>query len=277
MYSLALIDDEAYILEMLHDVFPWAQMGFRVVACCSSAQEMLEYLKEHSVDVILTDIILGGETGLDLSDAARKLHPNIIIVILSAHSEFEYARTAMRLNVFDYLLKPITHEGVTNCFAAIKDKLDIIHKLDIHANRESQAELQACFPYSRGRLLDKNPIATNEDTNYRINLIKSYIDKHVGEAISLESMADLLAMNPTYFSRFFKRHEGIQFSDYLVRRRMEKAIELLADPHNKIFEICAKVGYYGKQSFYKQFRKATGRTPIQYRDEVLQIRDYDDE
>jgi len=251
MYSLALVDDETYILEMLRDVFPWAEMGFTVVACCASANQMLDYLRKQTVDVILTDIVLGGETGLDLSEAARKLHPNIVIVILSAHSEFEYARTAMRLNVFDYLLKPITHESVTNCFTAIKDKLDIVHNLS------------------------KNHASTKEDTNYRVNLIKSYIDKHVGEAISLESMADLVAMNPAYFSRFFKRHEGMQFSDYLVRRRMEKAIELLEDPRNKIFEICTKVGYYGKQSFYKQFRKYTGRTPAQYRDEVLQIREAD--
>jgi len=252
MYTLALVDDETYIMEMLRDVFPWNDMGFNIVACCKSAKEMIAYLQDNSVDVLLTDIVLGAETGLDLSAVARKLHPNIVLVILSAYSEFEYARTAMRLNVFDYLLKPITHEGVTNCFTAIKDKLDIIHNLH------------------------KNP-ATSEDANYRVNLIKSYIDKHCGEDISLESMADLVAMNPAYFSRFFKRHEGMHFSDYLARCRMEKAIELLQDPRNKIFEICAKVGYYGKQSFYKQFRKHTGRTPIQYRDEVLKIKEVDDE
>ncbi|MCL2361291.1 MAG: response regulator [Defluviitaleaceae bacterium] len=245
MYTLALVDDETYILELLKDVFPWAEMGFKIVAYCSASHEMLAYLQENPVDVLLTDIILGGETGLELSEAARKIKPNIIIVILSAHSEFEYARTAMRLNIFDYLLKPITHEGVTKCFAAIRDKLDIARNLH----------------------------KTNQDENYRLNLIKSYIDKHVGEDISLESMAALIAMNPAYFSRFFKRHQGMSFHDYLVARRMEKAIDLLQDPRNKVFEICAKVGYYGKQSFYKQFRKHTGLTPVQYRDRILQTRE----
>jgi len=254
VYTLALVDDETYILEMLRDVFPWAEMGFDVVACCGSARDMLGYLRNNSVDVMLTDIVLGGETGLELSASARQLSPEIIIIILSAHSEFEYARTAMRLNVFDYLLKPVTHESVATCFSAVKDKLDIIRNLN--NNQES---------------------SVGEETNYRVNLIKSYIDKHCGEDISLESMASLVSMNPAYFSRFFKRHEGVQFSDYLARRRMEKAIELLQDPRNKIFEICAKVGYYGKQSFYKQFRRHTGRTPVQYRDEVLKMRDVDDD
>ena len=245
MYKLVIVDDETYILEMLRDVFPWADMGFDVVASFSGAGGALEYLASNNVDVLLTDIVLGGETGLELSAKVRTINPNTIIVIQSAHSEFEYARTAMRLDVFDYLLKPITYEGVANCFLAVKNKLDLVHNLK------------------------KTP--GSDDANYRINLIKSYIDKHCGEDISLESMAALVAMNPAYFSRFFKRHEGVQFSDYLAKRRMDMAIELLKDPRNKIFEICTKVGYYGKQSFYKQFRKYTGRTPVQYRDEVLQI------
>jgi len=247
MYTLALVDDEAYILEMLQEVFPWAEMGFAIKAACTNGQSLLAFLENNRVDVLLTDIVLGGENGLDVCAAARKLQPDLLVVILSAHSDFEYARTAMRLNIFDYLLKPITFEGVTTCFTAVKDKLDILHNPD-----------------------------KPEDTNYRVNLIKSYVDKHCGEDISLESMAALLAMNPAYFNRFFKRHEGIAFSDYLAKRRMERAIDLLKDPRNKIFEICMQVGYYGKQSFYKQFRKHTGRTPVQYRDEVLKIKETDD-
>ncbi|MCL2377526.1 MAG: response regulator [Defluviitaleaceae bacterium] len=250
MYNLALVDDELNILEMLKNAFPWEEMGFNIVSCCSSANDMLDYLRDNNVDVMITDIVLGGETGLDLSAAAQKIRPNMIIVIVSAHNEFEYARTAMRLSIFDYLLKPVTYEGVKACFSAVKDKLDILKKLNLATDSEK-----------------------NNASNYRVNMIKSYIDKHYGEDISLDSMAALVAMNPAYFSRFFKRHAGMQFSDYLVKRRMEKAIELLRDPRHKIFEISSMVGYYGKQSFYNQFRKYTGCTPLEYRDKVLKMTD----
>ncbi|MDR1439180.1 MAG: helix-turn-helix transcriptional regulator [Clostridiales bacterium] len=89
-------------------------------------------------------------------------------------------------------------------------------------------------------------------------------------------MADSVAMNAAYFSRFFKRHTGEHFAEYLAKRRMEKAIELLRDPRYKVFEISPMVGYFSKQNFYRRFRQHTGRTPIEYRNEVLMIQDDDE-
>jgi two-component system response regulator YesN len=72
----------------------------------------------------LTDIQLGGVSGLELAAEARKLKPGIDIVILSDHSYFKYAHTAIRINVYDYLLKPVTSERVTECFNGLKPSLD---------------------------------------------------------------------------------------------------------------------------------------------------------
>jgi AraC-like DNA-binding protein len=84
-------------------------------------------------------------------------------------------------------------------------------------------------------------------------------------------MADTVAMNPAYFSRFFKRHTGENFADYLAFRLMEKAISLLWDPRYKVFEIAPMVGYFSKHNFYRRFRQHTGKTPIEYCNEVLRI------
>jgi len=256
MYRLIIVDDEEFILSQLSRVFRWEQMGFTLVGCFTNTEDALKHARENTVDVLLSDIQLGNDTGFRLCVEIREITPKIELVLLSAHSSFEYARTALRINVFDYLLKPVTYEAVSTCFTSLREKLDSIPR-----------EEQESFP------------AENEESsdNYRIALIKQYIEKHVGEDISLAEMSGLISMNPAYFSRFFKKHTGIHFADYLAERRMERAIELLRDPHQKIFEICIAVGYFSKQNFYRRFRQHTGRTPNEYRNEVLKIQDTEDE
>jgi two-component system response regulator YesN len=248
---LVIVDDETYILELLGKVFNWEGMGFSLDGSYTCAKDALSHIAERKTEVLLTDIQLGGVSGLELAAEARKLKPGIDIVILSAHSDFKYAHTALRINVFDYLLKPVTSESVTECFNGLKSSLD-------------------------ARLKGGAKEAGSGSSDYRIDLVKKYIDKHVGDDITLEGMADTVAMNPAYFSRFFKRHTGENFADYLAFRRMEKAISLLRDPRYKVFEIAPMVGYFSKHNFYRRFRQHTGKTPIEYRNEVLRITDVDD-
>ena len=254
MYRLIIVDDEAFILEQLHRVFRWDEMGFALAGCFTDANEAIKCLRSEAVDVLLTDIQLGSDTGIRLCAVAREVNPQIELVLLSAYSDFDYAHSAIRLNVHDYLLKPVTYSGMTECFAGLKAKLD-----------QRQAPVQ------------REPDVGESPANYRIELVKRYTDKHLGENLTLEMVADSVSMNAAYFSRFFKRHTGEHFADYLAARRVERAIELLRDPSKKVFEISLMVGYYSKQNFYKRFRQYTGHTPEAYRNEILKVREPDDE
>lgn len=249
MYTIVIVDDEEFILEQISQTFQWEGMGFSLAGCFTGAEAALGFMADNRVDVLLTDIQLGADSGLDLAVKAREINTDLEIVLLSAHSKFEYAHTALRIRVFEYLVKPVTFQSVTECFSALKEKLDTV----------------------RGTQPEEN----SED--YRIELVKRTIDKHIGENLSLESLAETVGMNAAYFSRFFKRHTGVLFADYLAECRMKKAIELLRDPRFKVFEISTMVGYYSKQNFYKRFRAFTGRTPAEYRNDVLKIEEYDDE
>jgi len=255
VYSLIVIDDEAYIREHLRSAFDWETLGFSLDGCFADMEETLSYLRYNPADVMLTDIQLRSESGLNLAAIARELWPDISLVILSAHSDFEYAHTALRINVHDYLLKPVTFERVTECFADLKQTLDI---------RKGDG----------GRRQNNSSI---EKSDYRIDIVKRHINKHLSDDLSLDSISSLVSMNPAYFSRFFKRRTGVYFADYLAERRMEKAIELLKDPRNRVFEISTMVGYFGKQNFYKRFREYTGRTPIEYRNTVLNMQADEDD
>lgn len=82
-----------------------------------------------------------------------------------------------------------------------------------------------------------------------IGRIKKYIDENYDKDISLDSVAQYVAMNPSYLSRFFKQHTKCNFLDYVSRVRVDKAIACLADPTIRVGEICELVGYRTPAAF----------------------------
>jgi two-component system response regulator YesN len=75
----------------------------------------------------------------------------------------------------------------------------------------------------------------------------------------------LVHMNPYYISKFFKNKSGENFSDYLIRIRMNKAAELLQDYNFKIYEVSELVGYSSTKHFTRTFKKTFGKNPKEYR------------
>lgn len=246
MYRMIIVDDEELILKHLRDTFDWAALGFVVTGCYTDPEQAFSHIKSQPIDVLFTDIQLGGKSGLGLAERVLQFDDGITVLLLSAFSEFEYARRAIQINVYDYMLKPVTFESIHTCFQKLKTSLD---------RRSGNSEL----PES----------SDGEPSNYRIDLAKAYIEQYYSEDISLDDVAAHVSMNPTYFSRFFKQKTGEHFIAYLCRVRIEKAAELLRDPGYKVYEICDHVGYQSKQHFYKLFKKHMGKTPSEYRNAIF--------
>ncbi|SDD56410.1 two-component system, response regulator YesN [Paenibacillus sp. UNCCL117] len=94
----------------------------------------------------------------------------------------------------------------------------------------------------------------------------AYIDSHLFEEdVTLEKVADRLGITPTYFSHFFKKNTNETFVQYRLRKRLEKAKQLLAIPHYKIIDIMVEVGYDSYPHFSRIFKKSTGQSPTEYR------------
>lgn len=107
----------------------------------------------------------------------------------------------------------------------------------------------------------------NDDGENRIILkALSYINEHYKEEITLEDVSKYISFNSNYFSSYFKKCIGERFVDYLIKFRMEKAIELIRKDRNiNISDVCENVGYNSVPHFYKVFRAYTGYTPAEYR------------
>lgn len=136
MIEILLVDDETYVTESLRMTIPWEQLNVREVYCASSGAEALELLEEKQIDIIVSDIRMPEMDGLTLLQTVSERWPHIKCMLLTGHSDFEYAKRAIKLQVSDYILKPVNDDefmtSVANAIDALRDEwadADLLHQL----------------------------------------------------------------------------------------------------------------------------------------------------
>lgn len=159
---------------------------------------------------------------------------------------------------------------ITNLFTTLKNRL-----MEIGINASTLNEEGFYFDnVEEIRLWGENKLKaavdqinsnTNNVTIDPINKVKLYIKENYNKDITLKDSADYIYLNSAYLSRLFKEKTGENFSDYLIKTRMQKAIELLKDSRYKVHEISTMIGYDSLRYFYKLFKRYYELTPTEYR------------
>jgi two-component system response regulator YesN len=98
----------------------------------------------------------------------------------------------------------------------------------------------------------------------------AYIEEHIEEGVALQHVAKQVHVHPSHLSEVFKKETGMSFGDYVVRKKLERAKELLVVSPAKISEIASKLGYEDVKYFGQLFKKYTGKTPTEFRAEASQ-------
>lgn len=139
LYKIMLVDDEEEVRKSIIRKIDWADAGFEVIGDAENGQDALEKIEQNEPDVVLTDIRMPYMDGLSMAEAIRQQYPSIKIVIFSGFDEFEYAKKAIKLNVIEYILKPVNVEELTAILKKIKNNLDeeIEQKRNVNLLRES--------------------------------------------------------------------------------------------------------------------------------------------
>lgn len=107
MFKVLIIDDEAIIARGLQAKMDWKRLGCTVCGVAADGLEGQRLVEELAPDIVISDIVMPGLTGLELSKYLFNRYPSIVTIILTAHDEFKYAQQAIRFGVKEYILKPI--------------------------------------------------------------------------------------------------------------------------------------------------------------------------
>ena len=172
LYSVILVDDEEEVRQAIINKLDWETIGFQVIGYADNGEDALDIAERLRPDVVMTDIKMPFMDGLTLSNKLKQISKDIKIIIFSGFEEFEYAQEAIKLEVEEYILKPINAIELKSVFERIKDKLDneINRKRDIDQLRKYYLE---SLPLMKEQLLI-GILEGRLSKNRIVELMKSY-------------------------------------------------------------------------------------------------------
>lgn len=130
-------------------------------------------------------------------------------------------------------------------------------------NFDTVEEMNKCFnDYFKSLINIKNE--KNRYSRHISDTIQ-YINENFFRKITLEEVSEVLNLHKVYVSRLFKEETGMTITSYILKVRMDKAMELIENTNMKFYEIGEKVGYNNSQRFFVAFKKHIGETPKKYR------------
>ena len=124
MYKAVFVDDEYLTRDAISRNTPWEEVDFVLAGTAENGRAAIALIEEVKPDLILTDICMPVLDGIGLAAYVHEHHPEIMVVIISGYDDFDYAKQAMRYEVADYILKPITSVELVEELGKIRKKLD---------------------------------------------------------------------------------------------------------------------------------------------------------
>lgn len=237
---ILLCDDEKVIRTGLRKMLTQAYGGCVEIAEAAEGQAGCAMYEIWRPDLVITDIRMPGMDGLELARRLAVQQIESCVVILSAYSDFQYARQALRYGVSDYLVKPVNHF-------------------------ELEALIRRRFGLNPAQ---EPPSVSKEDDHSIVGRAVAYIENNFYRNLSLEEVSGHIHANANYLSSLFKAKTGMKYIDYLTSLRMEKADRLIRRTDLRVADIAQMVGYASVKHFGRLYRERFGISPSDVRNEM---------
>ena len=234
--NLLVIDDQTSVLEGISSGVHFDLLGFDEVFYADSAEKAREILREHPVEIMLSDIEMPGENGLSLNRWTQENYPDILRILLTSHAEFSYAQESIRLGCFDYILQPAPFDEIES---VLRRAIDQINRNHVQRRLERKGQLYEAYePDMMERIILNiySPNSKTVDTS-----IKALQD--IGFKISKEEIVSFSILDVySYVDR-----SNQNYDDMAVRRAILKSLDavepalrpctLISENRNHMFTI----------------------------------------
>lgn len=273
MVKVLIIDDEEIIREGLKKTVDWESMDCAIAGEAEDGETGLKSVMALKPDLIFTDIRMPGLDGLQMLAQLKEMKHHCKAIILTGFRDFEYAQEAVKQGAFRFLLKPVrTEDLILAITEAVKEIKAERSKDRIYNNLEKRVkEFYGIEPSD-----SENTPAAKEKTEdfpgnskYLVGKALTYIKANYARDLNLKTVADEIFVSTWYLSKLLKKETGDNFINILNEIRIENAKKLLRDPRYKIYEIANAVGYLDVPYFTKTFKRVTGFTPMEYKNNLV--------
>ncbi len=243
---ILIVDDEPLILEALSAALaPPCE-----VVRARTGSAAVELLGHQPLDLVLLDYVLPDVSGLAILRAIKQVSPEVLVMLMTGFGSEDITVEAFRAGVQDYLRKPIS----------LQDLLTRVEALLV--GRQPAGEPPSpIFLGTEPASPDAGPIPFGGSYQRVI----AFMEAHLNGPLSLERVAREAGMSKFHFCRHFKCVTGLTFREFLARRRIALAVELLRDKTRSVSDVYLDVGFKNLSHFSRVFLKFTGKSPSRYR------------
>ena len=242
MSVVLIVEDEILEQEFLKSIVLEELSPDDTLLTCESGVEAVKLAKQYRPNIIIMDVMIPELDGLSAIEEIRKFLSNSCVIVLSACSDFSYAQKAIRLRIFEYLLKPVKPVVFKQTFCKMLDSSAEFHELV----EEKSAEPKEC-------------------RQYFIQESVKFIKENFRQKLTLQMVASKAFINPKYFSHVFKKEMGVAFSEYVINLKIKYACRLLETTNYPAYRISIECGFSDPSYFNRVFCAQMNITPQSYR------------
>lgn len=253
MYKVIIVDDEPIIVEGLCRTIPWEKYNCMVAATANDGMEGSELVRQYEPHILFSDIAMPGMDGLKMISGLKSEYPNLMISILTGYRDFDYARQAIRLGVTRFLLKPSNMDELEEAISAMTEAL---MKKNIPLVEAAEDEKV------------KDPETESTASSFTVKNAMNYIETNYRRKLTLSDVAEKVYVSQWHLSKLLNRHFDQNFSEILNGVRIKEAKELLKDSSLRIGDIAEEVGFVDIAHFSRVFKKTTGCSANEFRNQL---------
>lgn len=253
--NLLIADDELFIRQGLLSL-DWKSIGISEVYSASNGSEVRDLLISTQIDIAMLDIRMPGMSGLELAEMVREFSLDTAVILLTGFSDFEYARQALRSEVYEYILKPIRPAEILDTVSKVKTRLIEKRYRDWMASRaQAEQESSDTARQVRAQFSRVSPLVAE---------ILDEMVRDYAQPLTLEEIAERKHFSQTHISRKIRQEAGYSFIEILRAIRLMNAARLLQQGE-RVNQACSQSGFRDQRYFSQTFRSVFGCSPREYK------------